>query len=164
MINFELATFNDLGNIVLTYNSTIESKMATADLQPVSVESKINWFNQHNALTRPLWIIKQNNVYVGWMSFNSFYGRPAYEGCVEVSIYLNDEVRGKGIGKACLNKAITHAKEIKIHTLLGFIFGHNTQSLKLFEFYGFKEWANLPAVANMNGVMRDLKILGLKIE
>jgi len=98
------------------------------------------------------------------MSFNSFYGRPAYEGCVEVSIYLNNEAKGKGIGKQCLNKAILCAKEIKIHTLLGFIFAHNTPSLNLFNQFGFKEWANLPAIANMDGIMKDLKIVGLKIE
>ncbi|MCA0430303.1 MAG: hypothetical protein LCH32_07345 [Bacteroidetes bacterium] len=45
MISFELATFSDLENIVATYNSTIESRMVTADLEPVSVESKISWFN-----------------------------------------------------------------------------------------------------------------------
>ncbi len=164
MISFELATFSDLENIVATYNSTIESRMVTADLEPVSVESKISWFNQHNAVTRPLWIVKQDNLYLGWMSFNSFYGRPAYEGCVEVSIYLNNEAKGKGIGKQCLNKAILCAKEIKSHTLLGFIFAHNTPSLNLFNQFGFKEWANLPAIANMDGIMKDLKIVGLKIE
>src|SRR5262249_1963990 len=98
-----------------------------------------------------------------WMSFNSFYGRPAYDGTVEVSIYLDEKYRGKGLGKASLQKAIDVAPALKIHSLLGFIFGHNEPSLKLFHQFGFKKWAHFPEVANMDGVMRDLIILGKKI-
>ncbi len=163
MLTFEFAKPTDLKAIVATYNSTVAGRMVTADLEPVSVESKLPWFQAHNQTTRPLWIIKEGDNYLGWLSFNSFYGRPAYNGCVEISIYLEESARGKGVGKACLVKAIAYAKEINVHTLLGFIFGHNDVSLKLFENYGFKVWANFPEIANMDGVMRDLLILGLKV-
>ena len=158
---FEYATLQHLERIVATYNSTVPSRLVTADLEPVSVQSKQAWFEAHNHTNRPLWIVKQNDVYAGWMSFNSFYGRPAYEGTAEVSIYLEERARGAGLGKACLQKAIEEARSRGIHSLLGFIFGHNTMSLKLFYGYGFEKWAHLPAVANMDGVMRDLLILGL---
>jgi phosphinothricin acetyltransferase len=97
------------------------------------------------------------------MSFNSFYGRPAYDGTVEVSIYLEVSKRGKGLGKACLQKAIAVAPQLNIHSLLGFIFGHNEPSLKLFYQFGFEKWAHLPAIANMESIMRDLIILGKKV-
>jgi phosphinothricin acetyltransferase len=48
--------------------------------------------------------------------------------------------------------------------LLGFIFGHNEPSLKLFFKFKFEKWAHFPRVANMDGVERDLIILGLRIE
>jgi phosphinothricin acetyltransferase len=102
-------------------------------------------------------------MYAGWMSFSSFYGRPAYDGTVEVSIYLEETARGKGVGKACLQKAIVEAGQRDIHTLLGFIFGHNTVSLRLFERAGFVRWAHLPEIAVMDGIKRDLIILGKKI-
>ncbi len=162
-ILFTKATLNDLPKIVETYNSTIASRLVTADLALVSVKSKLNWFNAHNDYNRPLWIVNHNSDYAGWMSFNSFYGRPAYDGCVEVSIYLKEKYRGKGLGKACLEKAIAEAPTLKIHSLLGFIFGHNTPSLNLFYQFGFNNWANFPAIANMDGVMRDLIIVGKKV-
>ncbi len=162
-IRFIPATQQDLSLIVGTYNSTIPSRLATADLEAVSVESKVTWFDAHDEDKRPLWLVICNGDYAGWMSFNSFYGRPAYDGTVEVSIYLEEKFRGQGIGKSCLKKAIDAAPKYKIHSLLGFIFGHNTSSLQLFYRFGFKNWAVLPEVANMHGVMRDLVIVGLKV-
>ncbi len=162
-IEFEYATLEDLPSIVSTYNSTVLGRLVTADLEPVSVTSKLQWFNSHNNKNRPLWLVKCDGMYSGWMSFNSFYGRPAYDGTVEISIYLEEIQRGKGLGNACLNKAILEAPKMNIHSLLGFIFGHNETSLKLFKKFDFVTWAHLPEVANMDGIMRDLIILGRKV-
>ncbi|MBR7784745.1 GNAT family N-acetyltransferase, partial [Undibacterium luofuense] len=59
--------------------------------------------------------------------------------------------------------AIEHAPTIQVHTLLGFIFGHNQPSLELFKRFGFETWANMPRVANLDGIERDLLILGKRI-
>ncbi|MBA3662607.1 MAG: N-acetyltransferase [Bacteroidetes bacterium] len=161
---FKHAVVDDLEKIVITYNSTVASRLVTADLEPVSVESKLSWFNSHSKEKRPLWLVLYNDEYAGWMSFNSFYGRPAYDGTVEVSIYLEEKFRGKGLGKACLQKAIDVCGEFKVQNLLGFIFGHNEPSLNLFYKFGFEKWAHLPKVANMDGIERDLIILGKRVE
>ncbi|AQT83836.1 hypothetical protein B1222_04580 [Paenibacillus larvae subsp. pulvifaciens] len=47
--------------------------------------------------------------------------------------------------------------------LLGFIFGHNVPSIKLFKRFGFEEWANLPGIAELYGVERDLVIMGRRV-
>lgn len=162
-ISFRIAEAKDLEKIVGTYNSTIASRLVTADLEEVSIESKREWFEAHDSKFRPLWLVIVDDKYAGWMSFSSFYGRPAYNGTVEVSIYLEENHRGKGLGKACLQKAISTAPSLKISTLLGFIFGHNQTSLRLFENFGFDRWAHLPGVAEMDGQQRDLIIVGKKI-
>lgn len=161
---FQLAIFHDLERIVDTYNASIPGRLATADLHPVSVESKVKWFSEHNETTRPLWIVKDNDVYIGWVSFSSFYGRPAYDKTVEVSIYLNENAKGKGFGKECLQFALEEAKKRGLKTLLGFIFGHNEPSLRLFASLGFEKWAQLPEVADMDGTWRDLIIVGKKVD
>ena len=48
-------------------------------------------------------------------------------------------------------------------TLLGFIFGHNVASLRLFERFGFTTWGTLRRVASLDGVERDLVIVGLRV-
>jgi L-amino acid N-acyltransferase YncA len=163
IVEFKFAVATDLPKIVETYNSTIPSRLVTADLEPISVESKQAWFNAHDSNHRPLWIVLIDSDYAGWMSFNSFYGRPAYDGAIEVSIYIEEKHRGKKLGKACLQKAIEVAPSLNITHLLGFIFGHNTPSLNLFYQFDFKNWGHLPEIANMDGVYRDLIILGRRI-
>lgn len=162
-LEFRYAQADDLAAIVRTYNSTVPSRLVTADLEPVSVESKRAWLEAHSPEKRPLWILSYDGVYAGWMSFNSFYGRPAYDGTVELSIYLEETFRRKGLGKQCLQKALEEAPSRQIHSLLGFIFGHNTASLHLFYQFGFEKWAQLPGVAMMDGTPRDLIILGKKV-
>lgn len=163
IVDFIIAQSSDLKKIVSTYNSTIASRLVTADLVEVTVESKIEWFNSHSPEKRPLWLIYHDNKYAGWMSFTSFYGRPAYDGTVEVSIYLENEFRGKGIGKICLQKAFEVSKGLNIKTLLGFIFDHNEPSLNLFYKMGFEKWAHLPKIANMIDDERGLIIVGKRL-
>ncbi|MCW3111607.1 MAG: N-acetyltransferase [Segetibacter sp.] len=163
-LHYRDATIQDLPVIVDIYNSTIASGMVTADTQPVSVESKVAWFNEHSPEKRPLWIIEgKDHAIVGWASFQSFYGRPAYDATVEISIYLQPTERGRGVGKQVLQHCINTAPAFGVKTLLGFIFAHNAPSLNMFYRLGFEDWATLPNVANIDEVERSLKILGKRV-
>jgi len=158
-----IARFDDLPAIVAIYNSTVPSRQVTADTEPIAVESRHAWFHDHAPDRRPLWVAERDGEVAGWMSFSNFYGRPAYSGTAELSIYIAESARGQGLGQYFLAEAIRFAPEVKVHTLLGFIFGHNTPSLKLFEKFGFERWAHMPRVANLDGVERDLDILGKRV-
>ena len=167
-----LATQADLSSIVAIYNSTIASREVTADTEPVSIESRQAWFDQHNASTRPIWIVEAAQTAIdtsivptilGWMSFSDFHSRPAYAGTAEISIYIHEDARGKGIGRYLIEQAIAYTPSVGIHSLVGLIFGHNAPSLQLFSTFGFERWANLPRVAVLDGVERDLIILGKRV-
>lgn len=157
------AAAEDLPAIVAIYNSTVAGRMVTADTEEVSVESRVAWFHEHTAAARPLWVLERDGVIGGWLSFQSFYGRPAYQATAEVSIYLADVMRGQGMGRQLLQHALDRCPSLEIKTLLGFIFGHNQPSLRLFETFGFEKWAHLPRVAELDGVERDLIIVGKRI-
>jgi L-amino acid N-acyltransferase YncA len=157
------AEINDMSTIIDIYNSTISGRMVTADLEPVSLESRMPWFNEHSAAFRPLWVVETNGEICAWVSFQSFYGRPAYNATAEVSIYIHHDFRGKKLGKFLIQKAIDACPQLGIKTLLGFIFGHNQPSIKLFTSFGFEKWAHLPNVAELDGIERDLLILGKRV-
>ncbi len=157
------AETNDMPSIIDIYNSTIPGRMVTADLEPVSVESRMRWFNEHSPAFRPLWVVETNGEICAWVSFQSFYGRPAYNATAELSIYIHQDYRGKKLGKFLIQRAIEECPKIGVKTLLGFIFGHNEPSLKLFLSFGFEKWAHLPKVAELDGVERDLLILGKRL-
>ncbi|HXB01889.1 MAG TPA: GNAT family N-acetyltransferase [Opitutaceae bacterium] len=156
------ATDADLPTIVEIYNSIVPGHMITADLEPVSIESRVPWFRAHNPRTRPIWVVDDpvNGRVIAWLSFSSFYGRPAYNPTAEISIYVAEMARRQGLGKYLLGEAIARAPACDVHTLLGFIFAHNDPSLQLFEKFGFARWGHLPRVAVLDTVERDLVIVG----
>lgn len=158
-----LARQEDLPSIVAIYNSTIASRLVSADIEPVSVASRQSWFDEHTPEKRPLWVVERDGAILGWLSYSNFYGRAAYAGTAELSLYLHQSARGKGLGRYFLEQAIALAPAIQVHTLLGFVFGHNLPSLKLFESFAFERWANMPRVAILDGVERDLVILGKRV-
>jgi L-amino acid N-acyltransferase YncA len=157
------ANLSDLTAIIDIYNTTIASRMVTADLEPITVEKRIPWFNEHSPDFRPLWVVENQGTMCAWVSFQSFYGRPAYNATAEISIYIHPDYRGRKLGKFLIQKAIDACPNLQIKTLLGFIFGHNTPSIHLFSSFGFEKWAHLPNVAELDGVERDLLILGKRI-
>lgn len=163
LLSHRIAVRDDLHEIVSIYNATVSSGIATADTEPVTVESRIPWFDLHTPDSRPLWVAQKASSIVGWLSFSSFYGRPAYAKTAELSIYIRDEFRRQGVGAYLLQRALTHAPTIGVDTLLGFIFGHNDASLTLFSRFGFVRWAELPGVAMLKGKERDLVIVGRKV-
>jgi len=158
------ATLHDLAAIVEIYNTTVPGRMVTADTEPVTVQSRERWFREHAPDKRPLFVVEDDEKkIIGWLSFQSFYGRPAYDATAEVSIYLAPAARGKGLGSKLLEYAQTCCPALGIKTLLGFIFSHNEPSLKLFEAFGFEMWGQFPNVANLDGIERSLTIVGKRL-
>ena len=157
------ATEADLSTIVAIYNAAIPGRMATADTEPVSVDSRRPWFHEHDPQRRPLWVAEVDGTIAGWLSLQSFYGRPAYHATAEVSVYVAPERRRAGVARGLIWHALDRAPALGLATLLGFIFGHNEPSLRLFAEFGFARWALLPRVAELDGVDRDLVIVGRRI-
>lgn len=163
MYRHRIATRADLAAIVAIYNATVASRQVTADLEPVSVASREQWFAEHDPRRRPLWVVEIDGAVAAWLSYSNFYGRPAYDKTAEVSLYVDSARRRAGLGSYLLQQAIAHAPALGVDTLLGFIFGHNTPSLALFGKFGFEQWGRLPGVALLDGVARDLCIVGRKV-
>ncbi len=157
---FSYAEPEDLPKIVAIYNETIPGRMVTADLEPVSAASRKPWFAAFDRKTRPIWKILVDNQIAGWVSLESFYGRPAYRHTAEISIYIDQSFRHQGLGQQTLDFIASQLESLNIDTIVSFVFGHNKPSQGLFKKNGFKVWGHLPEVALMDGQRRDLDILG----
>src|SRR5438874_2866645 len=150
----------DLPAIVKIYNATVPTRMVTAELEPTTVEARLPWFREHSPKQYPLWVAESNGRVIGWLDFKKFLPRCAYRGTAEISVYVDENFRRSGVGQRLLEQAIASAPSLGITALVGLIFGHNAPSLKLFERLGFDRWAFLPGVAQLDGVDRDLVIIG----
>ena len=97
------------------------------------------------------------------VSFGAFSGRPAYAATAEVSIYVAPGAQRRGIATGLMEEALSRAGGLGIRTFLGFVFAHNDRSVALCRRFQFEIWGRLPRVAVLDGVERDLLILGRRL-
>jgi len=150
----------DLPAIIDIYNATVPTRMVTAELEPTTVEARLPWFREHTGDRHPLWVAEVDGQVAGWLSVKSFLPRCAYRGTVELSVYVDEKFRRRGIARRLLEEAIARAPSLEINAMVGLIFAHNGPSLKLFEQLGFQRWGLLPRIARLDRVERDLTIVG----
>jgi phosphinothricin acetyltransferase len=153
------ATPDDLPRIVAIYNASIPGRLATADTDPVTVEARRDWFAAHGP-RRPVWVEERDGEIDGWVSLGDFYGRPAYAPTAELSVYVAPERQRQGVASRLVAHALQQAPGCGVATVVGFVFGHNAASLALLGRHGFERWGALPRVAVLDGIERDLVILG----
>ncbi|WP_283679166.1 GNAT family N-acetyltransferase [Lentilactobacillus sp. Marseille-Q4993] len=163
MIKIIPATIDDLPFITDVYNESVPTRMATADVDKVTVEQRQPWFDSHNPQTRPILLIKVDDEPAGWISLNDYYERQGYRRTAEVSIYLDQKFQGQGLGSAALKYVDEHAKDYDINTVVSLIFSHNQPSKKLFEKFDYKLWGHLPDVVEMDAKKYSLDIYGKHI-
>jgi len=150
----------DLPVIVAIYNATVPTRMVTAELEPTTVEARLPWFAEHSPEQYPFWVAELEGRVIGWLDFKKFLPRCAYRATAEISVYVDEEFRRGGVGQRLLERAIARASSLGVTALVGLIFAHNEPSLKLFQRFGFERWAFLPGVAQLDGVERDLVVMG----
>ena len=159
------ASEQDLDAIVAIYNAAVPGRLATADTEPVSVESRRPWFRDRAWERHPLWVYQDDadGRIIGWLSFGKFYGRPAYAATAEVSIYVDPTAQRRGVATDLLRQAIARAPALGLETFLGFVFAHNVGSVALCLKFGFERWGLLPRIARLDGIERDVLILGRRL-
>ncbi|HEY4283377.1 MAG TPA: GNAT family N-acetyltransferase [Chthoniobacterales bacterium] len=150
----------DLPAIVTIYNAAVRTRLSTAQLDPVTVESRRNWLKEHSADRHPFWVAEIDAQIAGWLTVKPFIQRAAYNGTVELSVYVAGNFRRHGVARSLLEEIIARGSSLGIRAMVGLIFAHNEPSLNLFEALGFTRWGLLPDVAILDGVHRDLTLLG----
>jgi L-amino acid N-acyltransferase YncA len=150
----------DLPAIVEIYNAAIATRISTAQLEPVTIEERREWFRAHSPAQYPIWVAELDGVIAGWLSFCEFLPRCAYRGTVEVSVYVSEKFRRRGVGRKLMQQAIALGPQLGMHSLVGLIFSHNEPSIALFHASGFERWGFLPRIACVDQISRNLTIFG----
>ena len=159
-----LASANDLPAIVAIYNSTVAGRQVTADLQPVSVDDRLTWFDAHQKPHRPMRVLcdDQDRV-LAWATFSDYYARAAYDISAEISIYVDENQRGKRLGQTLLDDMLALAPTLGIRNVIAVIFAHNQPSVKMFEKNGFSLWGMLPNVCELDENEVSVVLLGKRL-
>ena len=153
---------DDLPAITAITNAGIAARTATAQLEPFDVENRRAWLHRHDA-RHPVWVAQDAHGVAGWLSVTPWSDRAAYDATAELSVYVAADRQGRGIGAALLGHALAQAPHLHIESYVARIFAHNAASLRLFERFAFETWGVMPGVARVEGVLRDVVILGRRL-
>ena len=110
-------------------------------------------------LTNCRLIAEDDSGVLGWAALSPCSKRPVYAGVAEVSVYIAESARGKGVGRALMDQLILASEAAGIWTLQAGIFPENAASLALHERAGFRIAGRREKIGCMNGVWRDVLLL-----
>lgn len=96
---------------------------------------------------------------LGWSALSPVSSRAAYRGVAEHSIYIHENARGMGIGRALLLRLLDEAQSNSLWTVQTAIFALNTPSLALHRACGFREVGRRERIAQLHGVWHDTILL-----
>jgi L-amino acid N-acyltransferase YncA len=120
------------------------------------------WNRSH--LPEPRLVARLDGLVAGWSVLAPVSSRPVYRGVVEVSTYVGDEARRRGVGLALLSAMIERSEGAGIWTLRAGVFPENQASLALHLRCGFRAVGIHERIGRMNGAWRDVVLLERRSE
>lgn len=144
----------DAGKVLEIFKMGLDTRNATFETK---VPAWSDWDLKHHKHSRFVYL--QNDRILGWAALSPVSAREVYSGVAELSIYIDANCLGKGIGSKLMEKLIGSSEENGIWTLQSSVFPENTATLKLHEKFGFRILGKRERIARLDGKWRDTVIL-----
>lgn len=145
---------SDWEHVRLIYEKGISTGNATFQTTAPSWD---DWNNSHLESCRI--VSEGDGAITGWAALTPVSSRCVYAGVAEVSVYVDPEHSGKGIGLALLNRLVNLSETEGIWTLQAGIFPENTASLRIHEKAGFRILGVREKIGRQYGIWRDTVLL-----
>ena len=154
---------SDLASIIEIYNYAVVNTTATFDTEPKTVKSQREWFFKRSS-RHPIIVAEKENEIIGWASLSQWSERPAYAKTVEISIYIDKNNQGLGVGKELFGEIIRIAGENGFHAIIARIAGDNKASMRLHQGFGFKYIGSLKEVGFKFNKYIDVHIMQIILD
>ncbi len=158
MLRIRRARSEDLSPISEIYNDAIIKTVATFDTKPKSIEEQKEWFEQHGE-KHPILVAEIDNKVVGWASLSAWSDRCAYSETAEISLYIEEGHRGKGIGKKLTETILREGKAAGLHTIIARVTEGNEKNIHILKTYGFFHIGIMKEVGRKFGKLLDVYLL-----
>lgn len=162
VMDIRAASPADQPRILEIYNREVLVSTATYDTVPRTDAEQRAWFAVHGS-DYPVLVADMDGKVVGWAALSPWSDRAAYSRTVEVSAYVDEEHRGKGVGRRLLNALIDAGRARGYHVLLARISADNEGSVRLHARLGFSVAGTLREVGEKFGRTLDVCIMELII-
>jgi phosphinothricin acetyltransferase len=151
-MNFEIGRLTERHweQVRAIYLEGVATGLATFEIDSPSWEG---WDAGHLACCRL--IAGEGETVKGWAALSPVSARRAYAGVAEVSVYVGEQYRGAGLGRALLEALIDAAEKSGIWTLQAGIFAENSASIALHGKCGFRVVGRRERIARLQGRWRD---------
>jgi len=158
------ARTDDLPLINEIYNHAVQQRFCTAHLEEVGMQEREHWFSTHDPAHFPVFVAVAEEKVVGWASLGPYReDRQALAHVAEVSYYVDEKERGKGVGSGLLEHAMNVASEYEFSVLIAILLNRNPASIALLLKYGFEEWGRMPGIARIEEQLADHLYYGLRL-
>lgn len=158
-IKIQEMTLESWDEVVRVYEAGIATGNATFQTEAPDWDS---WDKAHRKDCRLTAVV--DNQVVGWAALSNVSGRCVFSGVAEVSLYVDTDYRGKGVGDKLLVSLIKESEANGIWTLSAGIFPENTASINLHQKHGFRIIGIQERLGQMKGRWRDVVLLQRRSE
>ena len=155
------ASPDDWNSIRSIYLEGLATGHATFETEAPSWEK---WDSAHLTVPRLVAVASSDRSVVGWAALSRVSPRAAYGGVAEVSVYVADNFRGKGVGKALLKQLVIESEQEGLWTLQASVFPENIASLAVHKICGFREVGTRRRIGMLHGIWRDTVLLERRSE
>lgn len=163
MIIIRKANLSDIDTITEIYNEAVVNTTVTFDIEPKSAEERRQWFTKHGP-RHPILAAELDGQVIGWVSLSKWSDRDGYFDTAEVSVYVKDGFRGKGVGKKLLIDILKEGKKVRLHTVIGRIVGGNDVSIRFAESVGFVHIGTMREVGRKFGNLLDVHLMQIILD
>ena len=136
------------------YQQGIDTGFATFE---TSVPSWETW--NESKLPHSRFLAMEDNVTLGWIALSKVSSRCVYEGVAELSVYVSENHRKKGVGKFLLENLIKDSENHGIWTFQSGILTENEATIALHQSLGFRIIGYREKIGKLNGVWKDNLIM-----
>ncbi|MCA9007095.1 MAG: N-acetyltransferase [Planctomycetaceae bacterium] len=154
------AVLADLEAMTEIYNEAILTTTATFDMEPMTRDERLPWFESHDA-RHPILVAVVDHQIAGWACLSHWRPRQAYADTAETSFYVKASHRGQGIGRQLKQAIIEEARRLGFHTLIAGVAEGNEVSLHLNQSFGFEVVGTFKEVGKKFGKVLDVTYLQL---
>jgi len=163
MITIRLADRPDLDVITTIYNEAVLTTTGTFDTKPKMLDEQQAWFEQHGG-KYPLAVAEIEGTVIGWASLSRWSDRCAYTDTAEISLYVKQEHRGRGVGRRLMEAIVAEGRKGGVHSILARIAEGNEVSVMLHEAAGFHHVGVMKEVGWKFGRLLDVYLMQLVFE
>ena len=163
MGKIRLARTDDIPAVTAIYNDAVARTTGTFDTAPKTWSQMAEWFSLHGE-SHPLIVAEADGVVVAWASLSAWSDRCAYARTSEVSVYVDEAARGRGLAGKLLDELIRLGRAAGTAQAMARISADNEASLRLHARRGFVEVGRLRRVGEKFGRILDVVFLQLSLE